>query len=65
MYLGIIIVYLTSTTNYSDLFFANLFSIIFYIDVGSYFEEKTLVRTFGKSYSVYKLSTKKFFPLLR
>ncbi|MBO8240548.1 hypothetical protein HA152_07505 [Prochlorococcus marinus XMU1412] len=65
MYLGIVLVYITSSTIYSDLFFANLFSIIFYIDIGSYFEEKTLVRKFGKSYNYYKTQTKKFLPLIR
>ena len=65
MYFGIILVYLTSSTIYSDLFFANLFSIIFYIEIGSYFEEKTLVRKFGKSYNIYKMRTKKFLPLIR
>lgn len=65
MYLGIIIVYITSTTIYSDIFIANLFSIIFYIDIGSFFEEKTLVRKFGKEYNIYKIQTKKYLPLLR
>ena len=65
MYLGILLVYLTSSTIYSDLFFANIFSIIFYIDIGSFFEEKTLVRKFGKAYNIYKLQTKKYLPLIR
>ena len=65
MYLGIILVYITSTTVYSDIFIANLFSIIFYIDIGSFFEEKTLVRKFGKEYNIYKIQTKKYLPLLR
>ncbi len=65
MYLGIILVYLTSTTVYSDIYFANVFSIIFYIDIGSYFEEKTLLRKFGMDYNLYKLKTKKFIPFIR
>ncbi len=65
MYLGILLVYLTSTTIYTDLYFANLFSIIFYIDIGSFFEEKTLVRKFGNAYNIYKLETKKYLPLIR
>ncbi len=65
MYLGIILVYITSTTIYTDIFISNLFSIIFYIDIGSFFEEKTLVRKFGNAYNIYKLQTKKYLPLLR
>ena len=65
MYLGIILVYMTSTTIYSDIFIANFLSIIFYIDIGSFFEEKTLVRKFGKAYNIYKLKTNKYLPLLR
>ena len=65
MYFGIILVYITSTTIYSDIFIANLFSIIFYIDIGSFFEEKTLVRKFGNAYKIYKQQTKKYLPLLR
>lgn len=65
MYLGIILVFITSTTIYSDIFIANLLSIIFYIDIGSFFEEKSLVRKFGISYNNYKLQTKKYLPLLR
>ncbi len=65
MYLGIILVYLTSTTIYSDVFLVNLFSIIFYVELGSYFEEKTLVRKFGLAYKIYKLKTNKYIPFLR
>lgn len=32
MYLGILLVFITSTTIYSDLYFVNLFAIILYID---------------------------------
>ena len=65
MYLGIILLYLTSTTIYSDVFLVNLFSIIFYVELGSYFEEKTLVRKFGLTYKIYKLKTNKYIPFLR
>ena len=65
MYLGIILVYITSTTIYSDIFIANLLSIVFYIDIGSFFEEKSLVRKFGKAYNIYKLQTKKYLPFIR
>lgn len=65
MYLGILLVYITSTTIYSDLYFVNLFSIILYIDVGSYFEEKSLIRKFGGQYIKYQSKTFKYFPLIR
>ena len=65
MYLGIILVYLTSTTIYTDLFLVNLFSIIIYIEVGSHFEEKSLLQKFGSQYFEYQASTKKYFPFLR
>lgn len=65
MYLGIVLVYITSTTIYSDLYFVNLFSIILYIDIGSYFEEKSLIKKFGDNYIVYQSKTFKYFPFLR
>ncbi len=65
MYLGIILVYITSTTVYSDVYLATLFSIFLYIDVGSFFEEKTLVRKYGQSYLEYQLNTKKYIPFVR
>jgi methanethiol S-methyltransferase len=65
MYLGIILVYATSTTVYSELYFANLFSIILYIEVGSHFEEKTLIKRFGKCYLEYMKTTRKYIPWVR
>ena len=65
MYLGIILVYLTSTTIYSDVFFVNVVSILIYIDIGSYFEEKTLIRKFGASYINFQSKTNKFIPFIR
>ena len=65
MYLGIILVYLTSTTIYSDVFFVNVVSILIYIDIGSYFEEKTLIRKFGSSYIDFQSKTNKFIPFIR
>ena len=65
MYLGIILVFITSVTIYTELFFVNLICIVFYIELGSYFEEKSLYRKFGDQYSEYVKTTKKYFPLLR
>lgn len=65
MYLGIILVYATSTTVYSDLFFVNLMCIVAYIELGSYFEEKTLHKRFGAVYAVYVSQTKRYIPFLR
>ena len=65
MYLGILLVFLTSTTIYTDLFFLNLFCILAYIEIGSHFEEKSLVKQFGKQYAGYQNKTKKYIPGLR
>lgn len=65
MYLGIILVYVTSTTVYSDLFLANLVCIVAYIELGSYFEEKSLHRRFGADYADYVTKTKRYIPFLR
>ncbi len=65
MYLGIILVYIFSHTVFSQMFFINLTCIIFYVEIGSYFEEKTLIRKFGKKYDVYKTSTYKYLPFIR
>ena len=65
MYLGILLVFISSTTTYTDLFFINLISIVFYIEVGSYFEEKSLIKQFGSNYLEYQNITKKYLPGLR
>ena len=65
MYLGILLVFLTSTTIYTDIFFLNLFCILAYIEIGSHFEEKSLVKQFGKQYAGYQNKTKKYIPGLR
>ena len=44
--------------NKKDFFISNLLSIIFYIDIGSFFEEKILFRKFAKAHEIYKLQTK-------
>ena len=65
MYLGIILVYTTSTTIYTELFFTNLACIIIYIEIGSYFEEKSLIKVFKKDYEIYQKKTYKYFPFIR
>jgi len=65
MYLGIILVYISSHTIFTQLFFINLISLIVYIEIGSYYEEKTLVEKFGENYSKYQNSTYKYFPFVR
>ncbi len=65
MYLGIILVYITSHTIFTELFFVNLLCIIFYIEIGSYFEEKTLLKKFGNEYKIYRKNTYKYLPFLR
>ena len=54
MYLGILLVYVTSTTIYTNLFLINFFCILFYIEIGSFYEEKSLTRQFGETYINYK-----------
>ncbi len=65
MYLGILLVYATSTTIYSDLFLANIFLLVMYIEIGSYFEEKTLRIKFQRSYEEYMRTTWKYIPFIR
>ena len=65
MYLGIILVYITSHTIFTELFFVNLLCIIFYIEIGSYFEEKTLLKKFGNKYKIYKKNTYKYLPFVK
>lgn len=65
MYLGIILVYLSSTTIYTELFIINLICIIAYIEIGSFYEEKTLIKVYGASYKIYKNKTFKYLPFIR
>ena len=65
MYFGILLVFVSSTTTYTDLFFINLISILFYIEVGSYYEEKSLIKQFGSDYFEYQSITKKYLPGVR
>jgi len=65
MYLGIILVYISSHTIFTELFFINLISLVVYIEIGSFYEEKTLVEKFGENYLKYQNSTYKYFPFIR
>ena len=65
MYLGIILVYVFSHTIFTELFFINLSCILFYIEIGSYYEEKSLTKKFGVKYDLYKSKTWKYLPFLR
>jgi len=65
MYLGIILVFITSTTIYTDLFLLNIICIVLYIEIGSYFEEKSLIKKFGNQYIEYQKKTKRYIPILR
>ena len=65
MYLGILLVFISSTTIYTELFFVNLFCIIMYVEIGSHFEEKSLIRQFGNHYIDYQKTTKRYIPGIR
>jgi protein-S-isoprenylcysteine O-methyltransferase Ste14 len=65
MYFGIILVYIFSHTIFTELFLINLGCILLYIEIGSYYEEKSLIKKFGKEYLLYKSKTYKYIPFLR
>ena len=65
MYLGILMVYISSHTIFTQLFFINLICITFYIEIGSYYEEKTLLKKFGEDYKKYQFSSFKYLPFIR
>lgn len=65
MYLGILLVFGTSTSIYTELFLINFICILLYVEIGSFFEEKSLLEKFGNSYKKYQNSTKKYIPFLR
>lgn len=65
MYLGVILVFVSSTTIYTDLFFVSLISIVVYIEIGSHFEEKSLIKKFGSQYVDYQQKTKRYIPGIR
>ena len=65
MYLGVLLIFVSSTSIYTDLFFVSLISIVFYIEIGSHFEEKSLIKKFGSRYVDYQKETKRYIPGIR
>ena len=65
MYLAIIFTYFFSTSIYTPIFFVNLFCIILYVEIGLYYEEKTLTNVFKDEYIEYRKRTYRYFPFLR
>lgn len=63
MYLGIILSLLTTTGIYSEKIVLNLICLLLYVEVGSYYEEKQLVRLFGDAYRRYQQATSKYLPV--
>ena len=63
MYLGIILSLMTTTGIYTEKILLNLALLLVYVEVGSYFEEKQLVRLFGDAYRQYQTTTSKYLPL--
>jgi len=63
MYLGIILSLVTATGIYTEKIVLNLICLILYVEIGSYYEEKQLVRLFGDAYREYQTTTSKYFPL--
>ena len=63
MYLGIILSLLTTTGIYTEKVLLNLACLLLYTEVGSYYEEKQLVRLFGDAYRHYQTTTAKYLPL--
>jgi hypothetical protein len=62
LYLGIILSFLGSSNVVSEKFIINLISIVAYIYVGSFFEEKQLVRSIGAPYLAYQKEVSRILP---
>ena len=63
MYLGIILSLVTATGVYTEKIVLNLICLILYVEIGSYYEEKQLVRLFGDAYRNYQATTLKYLPI--
>jgi protein-S-isoprenylcysteine O-methyltransferase Ste14 len=63
MYLGIILSLLTATGIYTEKIVLNLACLLLYVEVGSYYEEKQLVRLFDEAYRRYQATTPKYLPV--
>jgi protein-S-isoprenylcysteine O-methyltransferase Ste14 len=63
MYVGIILSLMTATGVYTEKLVLNLICLLLYVEIGSYFEEKQLVRLFGDAYCKYRTTTPKYLPI--
>ena len=63
MYLGIILSLVTATGIFTEKIVLNLVCLVLYVEIGSYYEEKQLVRLFGDAYRNYQATTSKYLPL--
>jgi protein-S-isoprenylcysteine O-methyltransferase Ste14 len=54
---------LTATGIYTEKIVLNLILLLLYVEVGSYYEEKQLVRLFGDAYRTYQVTTSKYVPI--
>ena len=62
MYLGIILVFLSSSAIYTEKTILNLICLIIYIEIGVYFEERLLIREYKDDYISYKNNVPKINP---
>jgi protein-S-isoprenylcysteine O-methyltransferase Ste14 len=63
MYLGIILSLLTATGVYTEKIVLNFVCLLLYVEIGSYYEERQLVRLFGDAYRQYQETTSKYLPV--
>ena len=62
MYLGIILVFLTSSAIFTEKSVLNLLCLIIYIEIGIFFEERQLVREYKNEYVEYQKTVPKINP---
>ena len=63
MYLGIILVFISSSSIFTEKTILNLLCLIIYIEAGIYYEERQLIREYKENYINYKKNTPKINPL--
>ena len=63
MYLGIILVFISSSSVFTEKTILNLLCLIIYIEAGIYYEERQLIREYKENYINYKKNTPKINPL--
>lgn len=64
MYTFVMLVMICSPVMTSNLFYA-IFLFALYFWIGTYFEEKNLVKRFGEDYKAYQNSTGRFLPMIK